>query len=88
MQKIQAHYVFTKFDQKKTGAIIEKMTINSDVVTVQPEIGEVASNKANIVFYIKDGTSSDKLSLVPEFEISSGATLYYGDAALCKRHSN
>ena len=38
------------------------MTINSDVVTVQPEIGEVASNKANIVFYIKDGTSSDKLS--------------------------
>ena len=78
-----AHYVFTA-DQKKTGAIIEKMTINSDVVTVQPEIGEVASNKANIVFYIKDGTSSDKLSLVPEFEISSGATLYYGDAAYVK----
>ena len=40
-----AHYVFTA-DQKKTGAIIEKMTINSDVVTVQPEIGEVASNKS------------------------------------------
>lgn len=26
---------------KKTGAIIEKMTINSDVVTVQPEIGKL-----------------------------------------------
>lgn len=78
-----AHYVFTA-DQKKTGAIIEKMTINSDVVTVQPEISEVASNKANIVFYIKEGTSSDKLSLVPEFEISSGATIYYGDEPYVK----
>ena len=74
-----AHYVFTA-DQKKTGAAIEKMIINSDVVTLQPEIGEVSSNKANIVFYIKEGTSAEKLSLVPEFEVSSGATLYYGDA--------
>lgn len=78
-----AHYVFTA-DQKKTGAAIEKMTINSDVIVVQPEIGGVDSNKADIVFYIKEGTSSEKLSLVPEFEISSGATLYYGDAAYVK----
>ena len=41
--------MYLQLIEKKTGAIIEKMTINSDVVTVQPEIGEVASNKANIV---------------------------------------
>lgn len=78
-----AHYVFIA-DQKQTGALIKKMTINGDVVTLQPEISEIESNKANIVFYIKEGTNSDKLSLVPEFEISSGATLYYGDEAYVK----
>lgn len=78
-----AHYVFTA-DQKQTGAVIEKMTISGDVVTLQPEISEIESNKANIVFYVKEGTTGDKLSLVPEFKISSGATIYYGDAPYVK----
>lgn len=78
-----AEYVFIG-SYKHTDAAIDKMTINSDVVTVQPEIGDVDSNKASIVFYVKAGTSQDKLSLVPEFEISSGATLYYKDKVYVK----
>lgn len=78
-----AEYVFTG-SYKHTDAAIDKMTIKSDVVTVQPEIGDVDSNEASIVFYVKAGTSKDKLSLVPEFEISSGATLYYNDKVYVK----
>lgn len=72
----KAEYVFTG-SYKRTDAAIVKMTINSDVVVLQPEISEVSSNKAKIVIYKKAGTSDEQLSLVPEFEISSGATLYY-----------
>lgn len=68
-------YVFTG-EGKKTGATIDKMTLASDAVMVQPEIAAIASNNANIVFYVKPGTTGDKLkSVVPTFEIASGATL-------------
>lgn len=46
----KAEYVFTG-SYKRTDAAIVKMTINSDVVVLQPEISEVSSNKAKIVIY-------------------------------------
>lgn len=79
----KAEYVFTG-SYKRTDAIIEKMTINSDVLILQPEISAVSSNKANIAIYKKAGVSNEQLSLVPEFEVSSGATLYYNNEPYVK----
>lgn len=79
----KAEYVFTG-SYKRTDAIIEKMTINSDVLILQPEISTVSSSKANIVIYKKAGVSNEQLSLVPEFEVSSGATLYYNNEPYVK----
>lgn len=74
-------YTFTG-GAKRTGATIDKMTLASDAVRVQPEISEVASNKADIAFYVTQGTTVDKLkSVVPTFEISEGATISLNDAA-------
>lgn len=68
-------YVFTG-TPKQTGATIDKMTLKSDAIVVQPEFSDIASNKANIAFYVKPGTTDDKLkSLVPTFEIAKGATI-------------
>ena len=78
-----AEYVFTG-SYKRTDAAIEKMTINSDALIMQPEISAVSSNKANIAIYKKAGVSNEQLSLVPEFEVSSGATLYYKDEPYVK----
>jgi len=78
-----AEYVFTG-SYKRTDAVIEKMTINSDVLILQPEISAVSSNKANIAIYKKAGVSNEQLSLVPEFEVSSGATLYYNNEPYVK----
>lgn len=65
--------------QKQVDAFMNKMSFNSNIVRVQPEIGAVDKNKANVVFYVNANATSDQLSLVPEFEVSSGATIYYGD---------
>lgn len=78
-----AEYVFTG-SYKRTDAVVEKMTINSDVLILQPEISAVSSNKANIAIYKKAGVSNEQLSLVPEFEVSSGATLYYNNEPYVK----
>lgn len=78
-----AEYVFTG-SYKRTDAVIEKMTINSDALIMQPEISTVSSSKANIVIYKKAGVSNEQLSLVPEFEVSSGATLYYNNEPYVK----
>ena len=68
-------YVFTG-TQKQTGATIDKMTLASDAIMVQPEISAVSGNKADIAFYVKSKTADDKLtSLVPTFEIAKGATI-------------
>lgn len=68
-------YVFTG-SPKQTGATINKMTLTSDVILVQPEIATISSNKADVVFYVKAGTADDKLkSLVPTFEIAKGAAI-------------
>lgn len=79
----KAEYVFTG-SYKRTDAAIEKMTINNDVVTVQPEISEINQNKADIVIYTKTGTTDEQLSLVPEIEISAGATLYLNNEPYVK----
>ena len=78
-----AKYVFAG-SYKRTDAVIEKMTINSDALVMQPEISAVSSNKANIAIYKKAGISNEQLSLVPEFEVSSGATLYYNNEPYVK----
>lgn len=79
----KAVYVFTG-SYKRTDAAIEKMTINSDVVAIQPEISEVDQSKANVMIYKKAGTTNEQLLLVPEFEISAGATLYLNNEPYVK----
>lgn len=79
----KAEYVFTG-SFKRTDAVIEKMTINSDVVAIQPEVSEVDKNNANVVIYKKTGTTNEQLLLVPEFAISAGATLYLNNEPYVK----
>lgn len=72
-------YVFTG-EPKQTGATINKMTLVSDAIKVQPEISAVASSKGDVAFYVKPGTTDDQLkSLVPTFELAEGAKLMYND---------
>lgn len=67
-------YVFTG-EKKLTGNKIESMTIEGNVVRVQPEM-----NDGEIVFFVNKGTSADQLkNLVPTFTLSEGAILKYND---------
>lgn len=67
-------YVFIG-EKKLTGNNIESMTIEGNVVKVQPEM-----NEGEIVFFVNAGTSTDQLkNLVPTFILSEGAILKYND---------
>ena len=58
-----------------TGNSIESLTIEGDVVKVQPEM-----NDKKIVFFVNKGTTAEQLkTLVPVFTISEGATLKLND---------
>lgn len=72
----KADYVFTGL-KKLTGASINKMTINSEVIAIQPEIEQNTSSTKNVTIYVKPNTTESQLTLVPTFEISEGAILTY-----------
>lgn len=76
-QDKKADYVFVG-SKKLTGASISKMTINSDVVTVQPEIEQNDESTKNVMFYVKPNTTEAQLTLVPNFEVSEGAIITFG----------
>lgn len=74
---VAASYVYTAL-KKMTGCNMEKMTIVSDLVLVQPEIEKkVGSAAQNVVFYVKPETTPEQLNLIPVFEISDGAVVMY-----------
>ncbi|MDC2615784.1 MULTISPECIES: PCMD domain-containing protein [Bacteroides] len=66
-------YVYTGV-VKKNGTKIESMTVEGNVVLVQPEF-----NGTTIVFYVKPGTTSEEKKLVPTFTCSDGAIITIAD---------
>ena len=74
------NYTYTSEPVQRTGNKLLKMTIDSNIITVQPEITE-----QNVVFYVTPGTTTEQLKeLVPTFEVSEGATLLYNNVEYVK----
>ena len=74
------NYTYTSEPVQRTGNKLLKMTIDSNIITVQPEITE-----QNVVFYVTPGTTGEQLKeLVPTFEVSEGATLLYNNVEYVK----
>lgn len=74
---LSADYVF-KGLKRLTGVTMNKMTFDSDLVLVQPEISaEEIDDKHNygVAFYVKDEVDIKQLKLVPQIEVADGATL-------------
>lgn len=72
-------YVYTG-EKKMTGATLDKMTVDGQIVAIQPEIGEQEDGfdikKADVIFFVNSDVTSDQLkALVPQFEFSAGATI-------------
>lgn len=74
------NYTYTSDPIQRTGNELLKMTIDSDIITVQPEITD-----KNVVFYVAPGITKEQLKeLVPTFEVSEGATLLYNNVEYVK----
>lgn len=73
-----ANYVYTGL-KKMTGSNLEKMTITSDLILVQPEIEKkVGNNAQGVIFYVKPETTPEQLkNLIPVFNVSEGAVVMY-----------
>ena len=75
---LKLEYVYTG-GKKNTGAEVEKMTIDNEVIVFQPET-EVGSGSNKIIFFVKQETTDKQLaSLVPVFEFSPGSTVTLDD---------
>lgn len=69
------NYNYVSGPLQKTGNELLKMTFDSNIVTVQPEI-----SGSNVVFYVDPNATDEQLKqLVPTFEVSEGATVLYNN---------
>lgn len=74
------NYAYISGTLQKTGKELLKMTFDSNIVTVQPEISD-----SKVVFYVDpDATDEQLKQLVPTFEVSEGATVLYNDEVYVK----
>lgn len=74
---VKADYVYTGL-KKLSVCNMEKMTITSDLIVVQPEIEQkVGSEAQHIVFYVKPETTPEQLNLIPVFQVSEGAVIMF-----------
>lgn len=77
---LKLEYIY-KGDKKNTDALVEKMTVDHELVVFQPEV-EVGSASNKIVFFVKEETTDEQLKtlLVPVFQFSPGSTVTLGAA--------
>lgn len=67
------NYTYISDPLQKTGNELLKMTFDSSIISIQPEI-----SSTNVVFYVTPTTTDEQLKqLVPAFEVSEGATVFY-----------
>lgn len=71
----EINYDYISGSLQRTGNDLLKMTLNSNIITVQPEI-----TSTNVVFYVEPSATDEQLKqLVPTFEVSENATVLYNN---------